>query len=123
MLNGHRFIDSDAHVLEPADLFEKYLEPKFRSWIPEAWANYAGNPLGFGFKIVIATPSGSKQVMPFGSDPMNDEALARCGGVPFDAGGGVALPGPAGAYTEFPANDLPPRMDRLTMAPTGIACK
>ena len=30
MYNGHRFIDSDAHILEPADMFQKYLEPKFR---------------------------------------------------------------------------------------------
>ncbi len=25
-----RLIDSDSHILEPPDLFEKYLEPKFR---------------------------------------------------------------------------------------------
>ncbi|HTQ23291.1 MAG TPA: hypothetical protein VMI09_01260 [Candidatus Binataceae bacterium] len=45
MRNDNRFIDADAQVVEPNDLFDKYLEPKFHSWIPEAWANYAGEPL------------------------------------------------------------------------------
>src|SRR5438874_407089 len=31
MPDRYRLIDSDAHVLEPADMFEKYLEPAFRS--------------------------------------------------------------------------------------------
>jgi hypothetical protein len=34
------FIDSDAHVLEPVGMFEKYLEPKFRDWMPYACADY-----------------------------------------------------------------------------------
>jgi len=36
MSKDNRFIDTDAHVVEPNDLFDKYLEPKFRAWIPEA---------------------------------------------------------------------------------------
>ena len=32
------FIDSDAHVIEPVDMFEKYLEPKFRDRMPYACA-------------------------------------------------------------------------------------
>jgi predicted TIM-barrel fold metal-dependent hydrolase len=118
--NENRFIDSDAHVVEPNDLFEKYLEPKFRPWIPEAWANYAGSPLGFGFKIVIETPNGARQVMPFGSDPMNDEALQRCGGVAFDPGARVALPGHDEAYAEFAREDFPARMYPLAMDRAGI---
>jgi uncharacterized protein len=120
MHNAHRFIDADAHVIEPGDLFEKYLEPKFRPWIPEAWANYAGKPLGFGFKIVIATPNGGKQVMPFGNDPMSDEALERCGGVAFDPGARVALPGHDEAYAELAREDFPPRMYPLAMDRAGI---
>lgn len=119
MHNGHRFIDSDAHVLEPGDLFEKYLEPKFRPCIPEAWANYAGNPLGFGFKIVIATPSG-KHLMPFGNDPMSGEALQRCGGATFDPGARVALPGHDEAYAEFARDDFPPHMYPVAMDRVGI---
>ena len=40
MRNGYRFIDSDAHVIEPADMFEKYLEPQFRSPMPIAQVDY-----------------------------------------------------------------------------------
>jgi hypothetical protein len=119
MRNDNRFIDADAHVVEPNDLFEKYLEPKFREWIPEAWANYAGNPLAFGFKIVIATPNGTKQVMPFGNDPMSAEALERCGGAGFDPGARVALPGHDEAYAEFAREDFPPRMYPVAMDRAG----
>src|SRR6266487_2962466 len=31
MKDGLRFVDCDMHIMEPPDLFEKYLEPKFRS--------------------------------------------------------------------------------------------
>ena len=30
MKNGLRFVDSDMHIMEPPDLFERYLDPKFR---------------------------------------------------------------------------------------------
>ena len=30
MKNGHRFVDSDMHVMEPPDLFDRYLDPKFK---------------------------------------------------------------------------------------------
>ncbi len=36
MSKSHRLIDSDSHILEPPDLFEKYLEPKFRKTL---WDN------------------------------------------------------------------------------------
>ena len=32
MLNGYQIIDADAHVFEPPDLWEKYLEPAFKSF-------------------------------------------------------------------------------------------
>jgi len=47
MLDGYRLIDSDAHVLEPADMFERYLEPEFRSPPPVAWSEYSGEPTRF----------------------------------------------------------------------------
>jgi uncharacterized protein len=31
MKDGLRFVDCDMHIMEPPDLFEKYLDPKFRS--------------------------------------------------------------------------------------------
>ena len=30
MKDGLRFVDSDMHVMEPPDLFERYLDPGFR---------------------------------------------------------------------------------------------
>ena len=96
MYNGHRFIDSDAHILEPADMFQKYLEPKFRSQIPVAWADYQGSPLAFGFKLVVPSSKGGEYVMPFGADPLDAAGVARAGGAAFDAGGRVALPGALG---------------------------
>ena len=29
MKQGMRFVDCDMHVMEPADLFDRYLDPKF----------------------------------------------------------------------------------------------
>jgi hypothetical protein len=64
------FIDSDAHVLEPVGMFEKYLEPKFRDRMPYACADYQGEPLAFGFELRIPAPNGDEYVMPFGRDPL-----------------------------------------------------
>ena len=33
MEDGVRFLDCDVHIMEPSDLFEKYLEPKFGSCV------------------------------------------------------------------------------------------
>ena len=49
MSNSLPFIDSDAHVIEPRDMFERYLEPKHRAQIPVAWADYQGDPLALGW--------------------------------------------------------------------------
>jgi predicted TIM-barrel fold metal-dependent hydrolase len=120
MYNGYRFIDSDAHVLEPADMFEKYLEPQFRSHRPVAWADYQGDPLAFGFKLVIPSPRGGEYVMPFGRDPLDEKALARIGGASFDAGTRIALPGHDEAYADFARKGFPPEMYPLAMERTGI---
>jgi predicted TIM-barrel fold metal-dependent hydrolase len=120
MRNGYRFIDSDAHVIEPADMFEKYLEPKFRSPMPIAQTDYRGEPLAFSFKLVIPSASGGEYVMPFGRDPLDAAALARTGGASFDAGSPVALPGHDEAYAEFARHGFPPEMYKLAMERTGI---
>ncbi len=44
MSRGHRLMDSDCHILEPPDLFEKYLEPQFRSHMPRAAEELLGLP-------------------------------------------------------------------------------
>ena len=30
MKDGYRFVDCDMHIMEPTDLFEKYLDPTFK---------------------------------------------------------------------------------------------
>ena len=34
MLNGYRIIDADSHVIEPPEMWAKYLEPEFREFAP-----------------------------------------------------------------------------------------
>ncbi|MCH8192378.1 MAG: amidohydrolase, partial [Chloroflexi bacterium] len=34
MLKGYRIIDVDGHVQEPADLWEKWIEPEFKDDAP-----------------------------------------------------------------------------------------
>jgi hypothetical protein len=70
MSKSWNFIDSDAHVIEPRDIFERYLEPKYRAQMPVAWADYQGEPLAFGFEIRVPRPSGGEYVIPFGNDPL-----------------------------------------------------
>ena len=120
MYNGYRFIDSDAHILEPADMFQKYLEPKFRSQIPVAWADYQGSPLAFGFKLVVPSAQGGEYVMPFGADPLDAAGVARAGGAAFDAGARVTLPGHDEAYTEFARRIFAPEIYAIAMDRTGI---
>ena len=33
--NGFRIMDSDMHVMEPADLYEKFMEPQYLAWAPK----------------------------------------------------------------------------------------
>lgn len=43
MKDGYRFVDCDMHVMEPHDLFERYMDPKFKHRVtvaPKRTANY-----------------------------------------------------------------------------------
>jgi predicted TIM-barrel fold metal-dependent hydrolase len=50
-VKSYGFIDSDSHVLEPSDLWEQYLEPKYRDQAPVTRTGYlvdeASNTLAF----------------------------------------------------------------------------
>src|SRR5262245_16127887 len=35
MLNGFHVIDADSHVMEPDDLFDRYLDPAFKQYAPK----------------------------------------------------------------------------------------
>ena len=57
MQRGFRVIDSDAHSMEPMELWDKYLDPKFRPWAPGGAKNknIAGrrrvNEVGMGRRL------------------------------------------------------------------------
>ncbi len=53
MYKGYRYFDSDAHVLEPSDIWDRYLEPKFRPEAPTSLCRYMGEPLGFRVRITV----------------------------------------------------------------------
>ena len=44
MPEEHGYIDSDGHVIEPADLWERYLDPEFREEMPSHDLGYRGDP-------------------------------------------------------------------------------
>ena len=112
MSKSWNFIDSDAHVIEPRDMFERYLEPKYRAQMPVAWADYQGDPLALGFEVRIPKPSGGEYVMPFGDDPLTGrnriDTHSRLAA--FDGGARLALPGQDEAYAEFARQGFPPEM-------------
>jgi predicted TIM-barrel fold metal-dependent hydrolase len=122
MSNSLKFIDSDAHVIEPRDMFERYLEPQFRAQMPVAWADYQGDPLALGFEVRIPKPSGGEYVMPFGDDPLTGmnriDTHSRLAA--FDGGSRLALPGQDEAYAEFARQGFPPEMYKLAMDRAGI---
>lgn len=116
MYQGYKFIDSDSHILEPADMFEQYLEAPFRSAMPHAWVDYQGEPLGFGISVTIpATDSDQDYVMPFGRDPMPDGELTL-----GDAGTRIVMPEHNDAYAGFARKGFPPDLYKLALERTGI---
>ena len=40
---GYRILDSDLHLMEPPDLFQRYLDPAYRDRMPRATASGAGH--------------------------------------------------------------------------------
>ena len=115
MSKNHRLIDSDSHILEPPDLFEKYLEPKFRSHMPQAWVDYQGDPLGFGISVTVPSAHDKEYVMPFGRDPVREGRPAF-----GDAGTRIVLPENDEAYASFAREGFPPEHYDLALERAGI---
>jgi uncharacterized protein len=40
MRNGYRIVDSDMHIIEPGELWEKYIDERFRDRAPKILGNY-----------------------------------------------------------------------------------
>ncbi len=45
MLNGYKIIDADSHVIEPQDMWLKYLEPEFKEFAPSRDMKIKGEPI------------------------------------------------------------------------------
>ncbi len=100
MYKGYRYFDSDAHVLEPSDMWERYLEPKFRSQMPDSICRYMGDPLGFRVRILVGQY-----------------------GMPGSREGNTSLtPGLGEAYQQYALKGFEPDCYRDAMDRTGIDC-
>lgn len=99
MSKQHGFIDADSHILEPDDIWERYLDPEFRDEMPKTRCWYEGEQsMGFGFTIDVGGYN-----MPIG--------------VPH---GLTVLPGLAGAYAEYAREGFPPRVYKTAMERVGM---
>lgn len=52
MYNEYKIIDADGHIMEPVDLWEKYLEPQYK-WFPISHTLLGGDPPSFSFNLWI----------------------------------------------------------------------
>src|SRR5580698_2852578 len=68
MMQRFGLIDSDSHVIEPDDLFDKYLEAKFKADAPLARVGYKTDETGFGFYNDVSVGGYD---MPLGSHGVN----------------------------------------------------
>jgi hypothetical protein len=100
MYNGYKFIDSDAHILEPPDLWERYLEPRFRGEMPRSYVDYKEDPLGFGIQVVVGDST-----MPF------NKAFSESR---------ILLPGLGDAYEDYARRGFPPQMYKQAMEQVGM---
>ena len=46
MKQGHRFVDCDMHIMEPPDLFDKYLDPEFKPRVTSSLRRVDGGSTG-----------------------------------------------------------------------------
>ncbi|MBM4405798.1 MAG: amidohydrolase [Chloroflexi bacterium] len=99
MYKGYRFIEVDAHMLEPSDMWVKYLEPKFRDEMPVSSTGYYGDPPGFQTKVQIG-----EYFMPFGTKDLPP----------------AGLPGLKESYGDYIAKGFTPDCYETVLARTGI---
>jgi uncharacterized protein len=101
-----RFIDADSHILEPNNIWEKYLEPEFRSQMPRIYTGYYEE-----------TAKGKKTDLAFYND-------VSVGGVdmPLEGvfGSPIIMPGLGEAYDDYARQGFPPRCYLDAMQRVGI---
>jgi len=74
MFNGNKVIDTDGHVMEPNDLYDRYLEEKFKPDLEDLKREAAGRPSKYFFGIFHQLNTGR----PLGV-PHPDQPLVRTG--------------------------------------------
>ncbi|NET71153.1 MAG: amidohydrolase [Sphaerospermopsis sp. SIO1G2] len=62
MLNGYKIIDADSHVIEPTEMWGKYLEPEFRDFAPSPDMKIKGKPITQKISQQVKQ-EGNKQMM------------------------------------------------------------
>ena len=98
MFEGHRYIDSDAHVLEPPDLWQRYLDPQFQHEMPISRAGYERDPFAY-----------------------YNECFVHGVGMPsFLVGVAVPAPGLEEAYGEYQELGWSPEVYKRVLDKTGI---
>ena len=98
MHDGHRYIDSDGHVLEPSGIWEEYLEPAFREEMPISHVGYLGEDYAYSLECRVKGVS-----MPT-----------------FLSGVRAPMPGLKEAYAEYQALDWSPEVYRRVLDRSGI---
>ena len=102
-MEGFRFIDCDAHIFEPEDLWDNYLESKYRREI-SSYVNYKretpDSDLAFGIRVQVG-----EHTMPFG---------------PRGSAQRTILPGLGDTYEEYARDGFPARVYKQVMDNSGI---
>ena len=62
MLNGYKIIDADSHVIEPPEMWAKYLDPEFREFAPSPDMKIKGEPITETISKQVEE-EGNKQMM------------------------------------------------------------
>ncbi|MBC1225449.1 amidohydrolase family protein [Nostoc sp. UCD120] len=62
MLKGYKIIDADSHVIEPPEMWAKYLEPEFRDFAPSSDMKIKGEAISQKISVK-AQEEGNKQMM------------------------------------------------------------
>jgi hypothetical protein len=81
MHGDYRVVDADGHVIEPADLWEKYIDPEFRDQAPRCFGAMSVDVLGHrmpdvpaGRRPARASPPGARRIR---ASPSRPEARLR----------------------------------------------
>ena len=75
--SGYRILDSDLHLMEPPDLYERYMDERYRDRMPQATAAGAGHYAGWTIDGRPVPPwTGTPEVMR-ANEPLDSRAQSR----------------------------------------------